>query len=1267
MSHYDITERRAGYFFILIFTLLAAGIITTSYFYYRHHEQYFRAQVENELSSIATLKVGELALWRNERFSDGLVLSKNMAFSAQVRSFLGKPDDPDARRQLQAWMSEYRAIYQFRRVSLFDADGAVRMSSPETQSPMDLHDAREILEIMRSGRMSFLDFHRHTPDGAIHLAVVIPIFNKPDRKQPLGVLALSIDPQIYLYPFISKWPIPTRTGETLLVRRDGNSALYLNDLKFRKNTALNLRVPLTDAKTPAVMAALGHEGIVEGVDYRGDPVIAAIKAVPGSPWRLVSKISESEVYEPLREHLWLVFITVGGLLLGAGSAVFVVWRQRNLRYYRERFETTEALRESEDKFRTLVEQIPGTTYIAVIDETSSTIYNSPQIEPMLGFSADEFLADPALWMKQLHPEDRERVLALVGKSGATGSDFKSEYRMIAHDGRTVWIRDDARVVRDKQGQSQLHGIMFDITERKRADERLIVSERELSNAQQLAHLGSWEMNIQTGKGIWSDESYRIFGFTPGAFEPEFDRFMGFIHPEDRKTIEDILHKILSGDLSQAEFDTRIIRPDGQERVVHDKLEVITDENGKLIKIIGVNFDIPERKRAEEALVQSERKYRSLFTNMRNGFAYCKMIFDKNNQPVDWIYLEVNDAFERVIGLKKETVEGKRVTEVFPTIKDFRPNLFEIYGQVALTGVGTEFTVNFDISAVWLSISVYCPQPGYFAAVFDDITERKRAEEILRVTQTELKAQNNELIQTQEELEAASAKYLNLYDFAPIGYFTISGQGLVLEANLTAANLLGMTRNHLIAQPFARFIVPEDQDIYYMFNRQPFETGKPRGCELRMERHHGGLFWARLEVTVAEDAKSGEPVWYTLMSDITKQVQVENALQKSEELHRVIMETANDAIICVDQKGKVCLWNRRAEEMFGYTAQEAQDKNVHDFITPEKYREQAHASFANFVASGEGPIINKTTGITALRRDGSEFPIELSVAAVKMKEGWGASAIVKNITVRREWERKLTETNEKLKKAMNDIEKTHVQLIRQEKLAALGQLAAGVAHEIKNPLNIIYTSAQLMMMEEGLPAEVTESGKIIMEQIMRAVKIIDGLRDFVRERKPETKEIDLCPFIEKTMGLVAYEMKGEGIEIEKECSPEPNRIMGDEDQLAQVFLNITNNARDSMNMRKESYSFEERERTGWKGRLTVRTRVKDGKANISFADNGIGISEENKRKLFTPFFTTKGETKGTGLGIAIAFGIIENHGGTIEFESEEGKGAVFTVTLPLAVG
>ncbi|MEE8358125.1 MAG: PAS domain S-box protein, partial [Candidatus Hydrothermarchaeales archaeon] len=142
-------------------------------------------------------------------------------------------------------------------------------------------------------------------------------------------------------------------------------------------------------------------------------------------------------------------------------------------------------------------------------------------------------------------------------------------------------------------------------------------------------------------------------------------------------------------------------------------------------------DITERKKAEKALRERESKYRSLFENMLDGFAYCKIVLDENNQPIDFVYLDVNDAFETLTGLKREDVVGKKVTEAIPGIKEANPELFDIYGKVALTGKEAKFDIYVEPLEIWLSISVYSPKKEYFVAVFENITERKRAEEALQ--------------------------------------------------------------------------------------------------------------------------------------------------------------------------------------------------------------------------------------------------------------------------------------------------------------------------------------------------------------------------------------------------------------------------------------------------------------------------------------------------------------------------------------------------------
>ena len=355
----DTREKlRTGSPLILLFAVLAAGIIATGYLSYLNYERRFRIETERRLSAIAELKVSDLVRWRKERLGDAGILFKNASFSALVRNFFRQPADPDTRGLLQAWLDKYKTQFDYDRIFLLDAQCVERISAPETPEPVAAHLLEQAPKILRSDRVTFLDFHRDSPDRPIHLSVLVPILDGGSDRPALGILVLRIDPGKYLYPYINRWPAPSRSAETLLIRRDGNDALYLNELKFRKNTALNLRVPLEKTDVPAVKAALGREGIVEGVDYRGVRVAACVLAVPDSPWFLVARMDSAEAYAPARERLGAMAGLVGALLLGAGMGVGLIWRHQRARFYRAKAQAAEALRESEERMRGALQDSP---------------------------------------------------------------------------------------------------------------------------------------------------------------------------------------------------------------------------------------------------------------------------------------------------------------------------------------------------------------------------------------------------------------------------------------------------------------------------------------------------------------------------------------------------------------------------------------------------------------------------------------------------------------------------------------------------------------------------------------------------------------------------------------------------------------------------------------------------------------------------------------------------------------------------------------------
>ena len=282
----------------------------------------------------------------------------------------------------------------------------------------------------------------------------------------------------------------------------------------------------------------------------------------------------------------------------------------------------------------------------------------------------------------------------------------------------------------------------EIAERRRAEEALRTSEGLLREAQHMAHIGHWELDRVAGTPRWSEEIFHIFGLDPSQGEPSFEDHQRIIHPDDWHVLHGaVTRAIIEGLAFDIEF--RLLRPDNSIRWMNAKGQAVQDADGHILGIFGTAQDITQSKRAEEALHESEERYRSLFENMLDGFAYCRMLFE-DNRPQDFIYLAVNSAFEKLTGLKN--VVGRKVTEAIPGIRKSHPELFETYGRVALGGPPERFELYFEPLAAWLSISVYSTEKGCFAAVFENITERKRAEEKLKLILADLERSNKELEQ-----------------------------------------------------------------------------------------------------------------------------------------------------------------------------------------------------------------------------------------------------------------------------------------------------------------------------------------------------------------------------------------------------------------------------------------------------------------------------------------------------------------------------------------
>ena len=394
MKPNQLSNRRGGLALLVVFGLFTVGTITAGVFYYRNTVRHCRTEMGQNLSAIADLKVGELVQWRKERLGDGNQFFQNPVFADLVRRAFDQPPDAAAQRDLRGWLERLCQNSLYYQIALVDPQGGTRLAMPANRQAVSAIIAQRIPEVLRSGQVTFQDFYRYATGQSaqlgIQLGILVPIFEESDTNRPLGVLVLAIDPARYLYPFIQRWPVVSRTAETLLVRKEGNEAVFLNELRFQRDTALNLRAPLDRVALPAVQAALGRVGGMEGIDYRNEPVLAALCGIPDSPWALVARVDIAEVDAPLQAQRWQIGLLVGALLLGALAGIGLIWRQQRVRFYWERVETAEALSASELRYRRLFEA--ARVGVLILDaETGMVMDVNPYLIELLGVTREVFL------------------------------------------------------------------------------------------------------------------------------------------------------------------------------------------------------------------------------------------------------------------------------------------------------------------------------------------------------------------------------------------------------------------------------------------------------------------------------------------------------------------------------------------------------------------------------------------------------------------------------------------------------------------------------------------------------------------------------------------------------------------------------------------------------------------------------------------------------------------------------------------------------------
>jgi len=371
---------------------------------------------------------------------------------------------------------------------------------------------------------------------------------------------------------------------------------------------------------------------------------------------------------------------------------------------------------------------------------------------------------------------------------------------------------------------------------------------------------------------------------------------------------------------------------------------------------------------------------------------------------------------------------------------------------------------------------------------------------------------------------------------------------------------------------------------------------------------------------------------------------------SERRYREIFEGANDAIWIHDLDGNIIAANKASEKLTGYSLEGLLKMNVKSFLSAgslDLAEQIRHKLF-------RGETVEQPYEQRLIRKDGTERILKLTTSLIT-EDGKPRSLqhIARDVTAEKEMQDNLSAAYQKLSEYTQRLKENQEQLIQAEKLTSLGQMAASIAHEVNNPLSGVLVYTQLLtkrLRSDKLTKDVALENLSKMEaELNRSTKLIRNLLDFARQSPPTLWEVDINEIVSRAFDLAAHSAELQHIQVTKELSPAIPKVVADFDQLQQVCLNLIINAVQAM---PEG------------GTLTIRTSIDNNRqVKIEVQDTGCGISPENMSKLFTPFFSTKGK-KGVGLGLAVAYGIVQRHHGRIEVQSKVGKGTTFTIYLPL---
>jgi len=716
----------------ILFVITAISAIIGGIIFFDFQAHSIRQQKANELQSIASLKVDQIEQWLKERMSDAQLNSNSAFFGLAVSEWVSNPEDEVLRNDLLKRLRLITNIREYKNALLTTEGGNSIISVDPTISLLGPELKKLVSESKTSHKITMGDLIRDNESGIITFNIVAPIPN--GTKSPAAFLVLQADPEKYLYPLIQSWPIPSQSAETLLIRREGDDAIYLNTLRYRSDPPLTIKIPLTEVEVLSVKASLGQTGVIEGHDYRDVEVLTDVIAVPGTSWYLEAKVDADEILSEVNSLKKAVIVIVTLCVLMTLLLAVYLFNNRERWLYRQLFHAEKEQREAQEETRITLYSIGDG--VITTDENSLVTRMNPIAETLTGWKEAEAIGKLLSEVFVIINENTELpvenpVQKVLAGGGIVG--LANHTVLISRDGTKKPIADSSAPICDDKGKISGAVLIFrDQTDERAAQREHALLNYTLENSTNEIYLFDVEslkfrfVNQGAAKNLGYAQE-QLLNMTPVDIKPllTYESFTKMISP------------IIQGDISTLVFETIHKRADGSTYPVEVHLQTFEFEKEHVF--LALINDITSRKKTEAAQKASEERFHQLFEHAAVGVA---LINTKTGR-----YLDVNQRYSDFLGYTKEEM----LNFSFQDVSDKNTVQQNIDNNALLqAGLINEFTIEKryirkDGKEVWGELTV-SPlwTPGeevdeyVHIAVVKDISDRKQVEDELAIQLHELK-------------------------------------------------------------------------------------------------------------------------------------------------------------------------------------------------------------------------------------------------------------------------------------------------------------------------------------------------------------------------------------------------------------------------------------------------------------------------------------------------------------------------------------------------